>query len=369
MKGKEIKLLFWIGICLLTGGQLLAQENTFRPGAVWKDDRGEQITAHGGGILYHNGRYYWYGEKRYVGVSCYSSADLYNWKFEAIVLESVEEPGHDLEMGCIIERPKVIYNDSTGKFVMWFHLELKDRGYEAARAAVAVADKPEGPFRFIRSMRCCAGQWPENMKEEERYSKVTEENCGEWWSPEWQEAVKKGLFVRRDVEGGQMSRDMTLFVDEDGKAYHIYSSEENLTLQIAELTEDYLAHTGRYVRIFPVGHNEAPAVFKKDGMYWMITSGCTGWTPNAARMAVATNIMGPWKALANPCKGENADSTFRSQSTYVLKIEGKKGAYIFMADRWNPENLPDSRYIWLPVRFEKGIPVLRWKDNWTLDEI
>lgn len=72
-----------------------------------------------------------------------------------------------------------------------------------------------------------------------------------------------------------MSRDMTLFVDDDGKAYHIYSSEENLTLHIAELTDDYLQHSGRYIRIFPGGHNEAPALFKKDNMYWMITSGCT----------------------------------------------------------------------------------------------
>ena len=75
------------------------------------------------------------------------------------------------------------------------------------------------------------------------------------------------MFVKRDLEGGQMSRDMTLFVDDDGKAYHIYSSEDNLTLQIAELSDDYLSHTGKYIRIFPGGHNEAPAIFKKDGIY------------------------------------------------------------------------------------------------------
>lgn len=44
---------------------------------------------------------------------------------------------------------------------------------------------------------------------------------------------------------------MTLFVDDDGTAYHIYSSEENLTLHIAELSDDYLSHTGKYIRIFP----------------------------------------------------------------------------------------------------------------------
>ena len=68
---------------------------------------------------------------------------------------------------------------------------------------------------------------------------------------------------------------MTVYVDDDGKAYHIYSAEENLTLNIAELADDYLDYTGRYVRVAPGGQNEAPAIFKRDGVYWMITSGCT----------------------------------------------------------------------------------------------
>ena len=119
-----------------------------------------------------------------------------------------------------------------------------------------------------------------------------------------------------------MSRDMTLFVDDDKKAYHIYSSEENLTLQIAELTDDYHDYTGRYIRIEPAGHNEAPAIFKRNGKYYMITSGCTGWEPNAARLLVADNILGEWSLYENPCLGENSELTFHSQSTYILPIAG-----------------------------------------------
>jgi len=163
-----------------------------------------------------------------------------------------------------------------------------------------------------------------------------------------------------------MSRDMTIYVDDDGKAYHIYSSEENLTLQIAELTDDYLGHSGKYIRIFPGGHNEAPAIFKKDGVYWMITSGCTGWDPNEARMFSATNIWGPWKKYPNPCVGNDAKLTFHSQSTFIQKVEGKKDAYIFMADRWTPKHPIDARYIWLPILFENGKPVLKWYDQWNL---
>ncbi len=111
-----------------------------------------------------------------------------------------------------------------------------------ARAGVAVSDSPTGPYCFVSSSRVCPGIFPLNMTEEERDMQWNMEQFEEWWTPEWREAVNKGLFVKRDLEGGQMSRDMTLYVDDDGIAYHIYSSEENLTLQIAELTDDYLSH-------------------------------------------------------------------------------------------------------------------------------
>lgn len=330
----------------------------------WKDTDGNYINAHGGGILPHNGKYYWFGEHRpekgfstQVGVTCYSSADLKTWNYEGVALAVSEEAGADIERGCIMERPKVIYNAKTGKFVLWFHLELKGKGYGPARAAVAVSDRPEGPYRFLNSGRVNPGRYPQNMSEAERNTVWDMQKYKEWWTPEWRKAVEQGLFVKRDLQGGQMSRDMTLFVDDDGKAYHIYSSEENLTLQIAELTDDYQAHSGRYIRIFPGGHNEAPALFKKDGTYWMITSGCTGWAPNAARMFSAPSIWGPWKQHPNPCRGEGSDKTFGGQSTYVLQLPENR--FLFMADIWRPESLMYSGYLWIPIQFdEDGRPFL-----------
>jgi beta-xylosidase len=173
-----------------------------------------------------------------------------------------------------------------------------------------------------------------------------------------------------------MARDMTLYVDDDGKAYHIFSSEENFTLHIAELTADYLHHTGRYIRMAPGGQNEAPAIFKHDGTYWMITSGCTGWAPNEARMFSAPNIWGPWTQHPNPCVGPLADKTFNGQSTFVLTLDDSdlkalksqtsdlKSRYIFMADIWRPRQPRDARYIWLPIELESGKPVVRWCDEW-----
>jgi hypothetical protein len=161
---------------------------------------------------------------------------------------------------------------------------------------------------------------------------------------------------------------MTIYVDDNGKAYHIFASEDNQTIQIAELADDYMSHTGRYVRVLEGKHNEAPTVLKKDGKYYLITSDCTGWAPNAARMAVADSLFGKWTELGNPCVGTDANLTFNSQGTYILKIEGKKDAFIFMADRWKPNIQIDARYIWLPVLFENEKPVLKWFDNWSLND-
>mgnify|MGYP002285232633 CR=1 FL=1 len=348
------------------------------PGQEWPDRKGEHINAHGGGLLFHEGKYYWYGENRpargfttEVGVEVYSSSDLMNWEDEGVALAVSEESGHDIERGCIMERPKVVRNPKTGKFVMLFHLELKGKGYAAARVGFAESDSPVGPFRFIRSLRPNAGKWPTDFSRRDirKAKKLEEADYKEWWTPEWREAIREGLLLARDVPGGQMSRDMTVYVDDDGKAYHIYSAEENLTLNLAELTDDYLDYTGRYVRIAPGGQNEAPTIFKRDGVYWMITSGCTGWAPNEARMFKAASLWGPWEQLPSPFVGKDAKKSFHTQGTYIFKVEGTEDGFVFMADRWNPQSLKNSRHIWLPIDFEAdGTPVIRWVDSWSPKE-
>ena len=351
-----------------------AQNLSIRSGELWLDDSGHHINAHGGGIMKYGDTYYWFGEHKsehtsdaLVGVMCYSSKDLVNWHNCGVALSVTEEPGHDIERGCILERPKVIYNPVTKKFCMWFHLELKGRGYSAARYGVAVADRPEGPYKFLYSQRADAATWPMDFGDEERKLADTLNTAHyKEWSSDWIKAVGQGLFVKRDFGTGQMSRDMTLYVDDDGHAYHIFSSEENLTLHIAELTADYLHHSGRYVRVAPAGHNEAPAIFKHKGVYWMITSGCTGWDPNEARMFSSSSIWGPWKQHPNPCRGPKAEITFGGQSTFVLPVGDR---YIFMADIWRPQHPIDARYIWLPIDFEDGKPVINWRDGWDITKL
>lgn len=345
-----------------------------KSGEIWPDDSGTHINAHGGGILFYDNTFYWFGEHKgerssnaFVGVTCYSSKDLVNWKNEGVALAVEDDPESDIVKGCVMERPKVIYNKKTGKFVMWFHLELKGHGYLAARSGVAVSDCVTGLYKFLGSGRVNAGIMAENVSEEDLAQFDADYTEPEAWTSEWKEAVSKGMYFKRDLAGGQMARDMTLFVDDDGKAYHIYSSEENLTLNIAELSDDYLSHSGRYVRVAPSGHNEAPSIFKRNGTYWMITSGCTGWDPNAARMFSAPNIFGPWTQHPNPCRGDKSEITYGGQSTFILPVPGKKDLYMFMADIWRPKHPIDARYIWLPIQFdEDGTPFLEWKDEWNI---
>jgi len=317
----------------------------FRPGEVWLDADDQPIQAHGGGILSHSNVYYWYGEDRTPGgngvVACYSSTNLLNWKREGAVLSRQDLPLHNGRR-TFVERPKVIYNPATRKFVLWSHLEAGR--YTYARAGIALSDSPTGPFNFLKGIRPITNDFNYEVND-----------------------------PNEQKQYGGTYRDMNLFVDDDGRAYAFYSSEGNWTMYIVRLNAEFTGpeeptvEGKTWARILIRQMREAPAPFKYKGKYFLITSGCTGWKPNAASYAVADHILGPWKSLDNPCTGPEADTTYRSQSTFVLPMPGQPGRFIFMADRWKPQDLSDSRYIWLPLQVGPDDRVsIEWMDEWTL---
>jgi hypothetical protein len=313
----------------------LSKTVLLQPGTLWTDTNGESIHAHGGSMLIHEGTYYWYGENKNgeswlpecniswdgyrveaVGINCYSSKNLIQWRNEGIILYSVkDDPGHDLHTGKVIERPRMLYNRKTRKFVLWMHVDTQD--YQYARVGIAIGDTPMGPFSYTGSLR----------------------------------------------PDGCDSRDMTVFQDADGKAYLVYSSAWNSELHVSLLAEDYLRPAGPMARAFETKVKnqgpESPAVFKHKSRYYMITSRCTGWDPNPAEYAVADSMMGPWKTMGNPCTGPGAGTTFDSQGTFVFEVADEPGSFVFMADRWRKTDLGDSRYVWLPVQVKDKALLIR----------
>lgn len=285
----------------LMSAAMVAQEKEYIVnGAEWLDTRGNVINAHGGGMLKVGEYYYWIGENRRDGVfvSCYRSKDLMNWEFRGNLL--TRDSHAELDKANI-ERPKVVYNQKTGKYVMWMHYEYGGN-YDKARAAVAWSDDIEKPFTYVKSFR----------------------------------------------PFDNMSRDCTLYRDSDGTAYFLSAARENYDLILYKLTDDYLDVKEQLLTLWPGGHREAPAIVKRGKYYFLMTSGCTGWAPNQGKYAYAKSLTGPWSELKNI--GDNV--TFDTQSTFIVPVEGKKQtSYLYIGDRWDGRRYFNSKYIFFPLSF------------------
>jgi hypothetical protein len=305
-------------------------------GLQWADTAGNPIQAHGGGVIKVGGDYYWFGENRnpdgtFFAVSCYRSADLVNWEFRNNVL--TQKSAVELNRANI-ERPKVIYNATTGQYVMWMHWE-NGTDYSASRAAVASSSSVDGDYTYLGSARPMVGTG-----------------------------------VVDHVIAGYQSRDATLFVDTDGQAYFISASNENYDLNLYRLKSDYLSIGALAAVLFPGGHREAPALWKRNGVYFLLTSAATGWSPNQAAYATSSSLTSGWSAWTNVGDA----TTFYSQTTFVLPVAGVSGtAYLYMGDRWagawsGPVN--DSTYIFLPISFPSNTSMtMTWNNTVTIDAV
>ena len=156
---------------------------TVTNGVQFTDTSGNPLHAHGGGMIKVGSYYYWFGENRndnntFRYVSVYRSTDLRNWEFRNNVL--TQSSAAELNVSNI-ERPKVIYNSSTGQYVLWMHWE-NGSDYGQARVAVATSSTVDGNYTYRGSFRPL----------------------------------------------GYDSRDMTVFRDDDGSAYLISSTRVNI---------------------------------------------------------------------------------------------------------------------------------------------
>jgi len=349
--------------------------NKFYPGKVWLDTEGKRIQAHGGSIIYWDGKYYWYGENKeftddvngiwHFGVRCYESDNLYHWKDLGLIIPPDEKDKNSpLHPSAKMDRPHIIYNKKTEKFVCWLKI-MRNDGTQAT--TILKSNNITGPYTI----------------------------------------VKEGLMPL-----GMSAGDFDLVVASDGKAYYYFERVHSETI-CADLTDDYLSVTGYYSTHFPHHEGvpyvrEATAHFMRNGKHYLITSGTTGYLPNPSEVARGDTWHGPFTVLGDPHVGDDSNTSFHSQISSVFKVPNKKDLYIALADRWlpdqmdldypvyerlfkimfsetnskeeklnaleetrlmlKPENTSLADYVWLPIHFDGDKVLIEWKDEWTLDD-
>lgn len=343
--------------------------NSFKPGQEYLDTNGKRIEAHGGYIFYENDTFYWYGENKEksfgnskmwtYGIKYYSSKDLYNWKDEGFLIEPSNDKKDPMFYERRIDRPHILKNEKTGKYICW--IKYNDN----ASYAIYVADKFSGPYSFVK-----------------KDYRVLGKKCG----------------------------DFDFAFDEDNHPY-IFVEVDHLSLISVRLTDDYMDVEGEavyhYKDIRPPFTREGVTCFKKDGKYYLLTSGMMGYVPNPSRISVSDSITGPYKELGDPHVDEPNVSSYNSQVSCIFK-HPNKDLYISLADRWVPDFVVDketndkltraiasnydkkykaslrekiwmmrsplmgkantsrSNYVILPISFEENMPVIHWQDEWKI---
>ena len=315
--------------------------------AQWHDTDGNIINASDGGIIFANGKYHWYGmalrplpmasgpyggQMTDIGVVMYESEDLLNWKYEGVILEVSNDPKSELYAPLRFERPKIIYNDKTGKFVLWCHYVKypgnHGRGTGDADIGLAICDTVNGKYTWLG------------------YS--------------------------RPIDEYGWVRDMTVYKDFDGSAYLIYDRHisipnvgDDRCLYVVKLSDDYLSFTDTYKRIESAAWREAPVILFKDGYYYIVTSGLTGWETNQAKAFRTKHLLDEWEDLSDPCVDDFTHTTFNTQGTNAFYINGTD-KQIIMLERHNTKNFLECSYVWLIPKLENGTVKIEYLKDWKI---
>lgn len=352
-------------------------------GETWYDTEGNAIQAHGGGFLQQTASdgkpiYYWVGENKihnsamFHAVSLYSSRDLVNWVNEGDIVDQFSQTVPGAELGLLNnkwERPKLLYNEKTNKYVLYGHWEAGGSSYESSQIAVATADNVAGPYTFLGHWR--PGGKLHNWRTEQGVTYMDSEYFKT-------SGIKVTLpsSVQQDVQQmGYLSRDYTVFMDDDGKAYLV--NAEGHSMRVHRLNEEFTdvdfttyadsdpatkaADFESYLFYDHAGR-EAPAIVRADNGYYMVTSGQSGWLPNQTMYSYTASLKDPngWTPVRDgdlliPEYTIGNNSTFYSQPTNIMRLVDSNGnkSYVYMGDRWRVGQLSDSRYVWLPMNLDE----------------
>ncbi|MDE6637555.1 MAG: family 43 glycosylhydrolase [Muribaculaceae bacterium] len=296
-------------------------ETVVRNGVPWFDTDGNIVNAHGACIVEDGGKYWLFGEYKsdesnaFPGFGCYSSPDLVNWKFERVVLPV--QPDGILGPERVGERVKVMRCPSTGEYVMFMHAD--DMKYKDPHIGIAVCGRIDGDYNLLGTI---------------------------------------------EYNGEPIKRwDMGTFQDEDGTGYLLIHHGP-----IYRLSKDYRSIEAQVADIKGMG--ESPAMFKKDGTYYLLTSHTTSWERNDNYYYTATSIEGPWEKQGLFCP--EGSLTYNSQCTFVFPLN-KDGEEIpmYMGDRWSfPHQASAATCVWLPMQADGNqLSIPEYWQAWNIDSV
>ncbi|KAF5362835.1 hypothetical protein D9758_007108 [Tetrapyrgos nigripes] len=321
------------------------------PGAPWYDTDGNLLSAHAGGIVEHDGKWYWFGQNERIedkdlfsGINAYSSSDLLNWDYEGRALSSIN--GTVIGPDTVVERPKAVFNEETQTWVLWFHSDNSTYGLLRQGVATSpnISGKPFAPFEQVmhadRQLRIYPGPYD-----------------------------FQGVFSPL----GGTSQDFGLFqdVDHDGASYALYSNgdadaaHDNL---IARMNSTFTG-VEELVYEFPDFDLEAPTMFFSGTRYYILMSHKTGYRPNNVVVFSAEKLEGPWSAQSYIAT--LGTRTFNSQSTMIISVKGsERSTFLYAGDQWTTaKDLYLSTYVWLPMSFNDNTGALNvdWHDLYSID--
>lgn len=349
------------------------QYHSIRPGKEWLDTAGKPIQAHGASIYQEKDTYYWIGENKEFtdgknkkiwtwGIRMYSSKDLYNWEDCGLIVEpDVKNKKSPLHPSRKMDRPHLLFNKRTGKYILW--LKYFDKG---CHYTILSADSLKGPYRIVNE---CLRPY------------------------------------------GRKAGDYDLAVDEATGQGYLYCEVDHTDVIAARLNDSYTDVTGEPEIIYqgykPPLSREAVTHLVRNGKHYIITSGMTGYIPNPSEVAVSDDWMTGYQIQGNPHRKDESSASFNSQISNVFKVQNTD-QHIAVADRWVPEfvvnkevydflyrairsnydktvkatlkekmalmktpmigtaNTSIARYVWLPIQFEGDHLYIDWKEEWNV---
>lgn len=303
------------------------------------DTDGDAVDAHDGMIASFGGTYYLYGTAYdcgfswqttgtpFCGFKVYSSTDLVHWTDRGLLFDPTgsvwQTRCNGSTYGCF--RPHVVYDAATGMYVLWVNVYDNSVGYRVFTSA-----GPTGPFT--------------------------------------EQAVPTLAVNDNAPAGGVNNGDETVFTDDDGTGYIVYTDwRSSGDLVVERLTASDLSGTGTYARLGQ-SSTEAPALFKRNGVYYLTYSdpNCGYCSGTGTSYRTASSPLGPWSApiklTTNSCGG---------QPSFVSAIPTTTGtAYLYASDLWDGgHNEALANYYWAPLSFaaDGSISPITCQNSFSLD--